>query len=92
MKWVTDIRRAEDGEVGPIDPSMLSLSGVRWVNIYDKEDSIALKDELPDTMFRDVKNVQIDSGKTFVDAHTCYWTHRDVASIVRNAMLAETAE
>lgn len=89
LKWVTDIRRAEDGEVDTIAPSTQSLPGVRWINIYDKEDPIALKDELPDTMFRDVENVQITSGKRFIAAHTCYWTHRDVASIVRNAMFAD---
>ena len=27
--------------------------------------------------------------KKFIDAHTCYWTHNDVASIVRNAMFAD---
>lgn len=89
LKWVTDIRRAEDGEVDTIAPSTQSLPGVRWINIYDKEDPIALKDELPDTMFRDVENIQITSGKRFIAAHTCYWTHRDVASIVRNAMFAD---
>ena len=92
LKWVTDIRRAEDGEVGPINPVVMSLPGVRWINIYDKEDPIALKDELPDTMFRDVENVQIASGKKFIAAHTCYWTDNNVASIVRNAMFAGSAE
>ena len=92
LKWVTDIRRAEDGEVGPINSVAMSLPGVRWINIYDKEDPIALKDELPDTMFRDVENVQIASGKKFIAAHTCYWTDNNVASIVRNAMFAGSAE
>ena len=92
LKWVTDIRRAENGDTSPIAPSMLSLPGVRWINIYDKEDPIALKDELPDTMFCDVENVQIESGKTFIEAHTCYWTHSEVASIVGDAMFAETVE
>ena len=89
LKWVTDVRRAEDWEVGPIGPTTLSLPGVRWINIYDREDPIALKDELPDTMFCDVENVQIESGKTFIEAHTCYWTHSEVVSVVRDAMFVD---
>ena len=89
LKWVTDISRAENGEGGPIYPSKLSLPGIRWINIYDKEDPIALKDELPDTMFRDVENVQIESGKTFIEAHTCYWTQNEVVSVVRDAMFVD---
>lgn len=92
LKWITDIRRAENGEIDITAPFTRSLPGVRWINIYDQEDPIALKDELPDTMFCDVENVQIASGKKFIAAHTCYWTHDDVASIVHNAMFAETAE
>lgn len=89
LKWITDIRRAENGEVDTIVSSTQSLPGVRWINIYDQEDPIALKNELPDTMFCDVENVQITSGRKFIAAHTCYWTQSDVVSIVRDAMFAD---
>ena len=92
LKWVTDIRRAENGENGPPDPAALSLPGIRWINIHDKEDPITLKDELPDTMFRNVKNVPIASGNTLIGAHTCYWTQDEVATIVHDAMFATEEE
>lgn len=88
LKWVTDIRRAEACESDPATPAKLALPGIRWINIYDKEDPITLKDELPDTMFSDVENIEIASDNTFIGAHTCYWTHGKVASIVRDAMFA----
>ena len=92
LKWVTDIRRAENGENGPPDPSALSLPGIRWINIYDKEDPVALKDELPDTMFGNVKNVPIASGNTFIGAHTSYWTNDEVAAIIRETMFSREGE
>lgn len=92
LKWVTKIRQAEGVEANPTDPTKLSLPGIRWINIYDKEDPITLKSDLPDTMFHDVENIPIESGRTFIDAHTSYWTHSEVASIVRNAMFAEALE
>ena len=92
LKWVTDIRRAENGENGPPDLATLSLPGIDWINIYDREDPITLKNELPDTMFRDVKNIPIASGDTLIGAHTCYWTQDEVAAIVRKAMFATEEE
>lgn len=92
LKWVTNIRSAENDDVDSAYPAIQSLSGIRWINIYDKEDPIALKSELPDTMFHDVENIPIESGNTFIDAHTCYWTQNEVAAIIRNAMFAEAVE
>lgn len=89
LKWITEIRRAEDGKQGPINPQELSLPGIKWINIYDKEDPIALKEELPNNMFENVENVPLESGEKFIKAHTCYWTQDKVASIVRNEMFAE---
>ena len=92
LKWVTNVRLAEEGEVGPADPTTLSLPGIKWINIYDKGDPVALKGELPDTMFHDVENISVESGSSFIDAHTSYWTQNEVAAIIRNAMFAESVK
>lgn len=80
LDWVTDIRKAE----GEMEDGNCSLPGVKWINIYDEEDPVPIKDGLPIERFSDVDNTPIRSGERLILAHTCYWENDEVAKVIRD--------
>lgn len=80
LDWVADIRKAED----EMEDGNCSLSGVKWINIYDEDDPVSIKDGLPLERFPDVKNIRIRSGEKLILAHTCYWENDEVAKVIRD--------
>ena len=80
LDWVMDIRKAED----EMEDGNCSLPGVKWINIYDEEDPVPIKEELPIEKFHNVKNNPIRSGEKLISAHTCYWENDEVAKVIRD--------
>ena len=80
LDWVTDVRKAE----GEMEDGNCSLPGVKWINIYDEEDPVPIKDGLPIERFSDVDNTPIRSGEKLILAHTCYWENDEVAKVIRD--------
>lgn len=84
LAWVTDLRIA-DGET---PDSVIRLKPVPWVNFYDEEDPVSMKDGLPTLRFADVQNEPaICSGKKYIGAHTVYWHRDEVAKKIRDLIL-----
>lgn len=80
LAWVTDLRIAD----GELPDSVIRLKSVPWVNFYDEEDPVSLKDGLPTSRFADVQNEPaICSGKKYIGAHTVYWQRDEVAKKIR---------
>ena len=77
LAWVTDLRIADK----EVPDSQFFIGNIPWVNFYDEQDPVPLKNNLPENRFPDVKNEPaIRSGERYIDAHTIYWKREEVAN------------
>lgn len=86
LKWVTDLRESER-KLFPEKKIRTNIEPIRWVNFFDKEDLVPLRKKLNRTIFGDVENVEVTSGKKLIGAHCAYWENEEIARTLVEMMV-----
>lgn len=85
LNWVTEIRRT----VANGAASVLCGDSIPWVNFWDPEDPVTEFKKLDSGLFPHVRNIEVKSGKKFIEAHCCYWNEKMIAESIAKMLAGD---